>query len=177
MKLQGKSGAAEKYRRKYFAQSIYCNESIMNIENYEKALADDFKGWHIHHRLETHNSDGERRLVALEAKELIALDMYYNRPACELIFLTEKEHGAIHNNRKHFSLSEEAKHKISISKIGDKNPAKREDVKAKIAATTKVSCKDLHKECKEAYKKSGRKDWNTFQKEFYNKNRGEKING
>ena len=169
MKLQGKSGIAEKNRRRYFAKSIYCNESIMNIENYWKALSDNFKGWHIHHRLETHTSDGEKRKVALESEELIALNMYYNRPASELIFLTEKEHGTIHNNRKHFSLSEEAKHKISMSKIGDKNPAKREDVRAKISATTKISCKDLHKECREAYKKSGRKDWNTFQKEFYKK--------
>ena len=171
MKLQGKSGVAEKNRRKYFAQSIYCNESIMNIENYGKALNDNFKGWLIHHRLETHNSDGEKRLVALEAEELMALDMYYNRPASELIFLTEKEHGLIHNNRKHFSLSDEAKHKISNSKLGEKNPAKREEVRAKISATTKISCKDLHKECREAYKKSGRKDWNTFQKDFYGNNR------
>ena len=40
----------------------YC-KNYENIENYDKALKDNFKGWEIHHRLETHNSDGERRLV------------------------------------------------------------------------------------------------------------------
>ena len=65
-----------------------------NIENYEKAAADNFKGWHCHHRLETHNSDGIRRDVDITQKELKALDMYYNRPADELIFLTSREHNA-----------------------------------------------------------------------------------
>ena len=51
----------------------------------EKAKADNFIGWDRHHRLETHNSDGERRLVNLTVDELKALDMYYNRPAEELI--------------------------------------------------------------------------------------------
>lgn len=40
----------------------YC-KNYQDIENYEKAKADNFKGWVPHHRLETHNSDGERRLV------------------------------------------------------------------------------------------------------------------
>lgn len=38
---------------------IYC-KNYQYIENYEKALADNFKGWLCHHRLETYNSDGER---------------------------------------------------------------------------------------------------------------------
>ena len=71
----------------------YCKD-YQNIENYEKAKKDNFKGWHCHHRLETHNSDGERRLVDISQKELMALNMYYNRPASELIFLTTREHNA-----------------------------------------------------------------------------------
>ena len=51
------------------------------IENYELAKKYDFKGWEIHHRLETHTSDGEKRTVNISRNELIALDMYYNRPA------------------------------------------------------------------------------------------------
>ena len=66
------------------------------IENYQLAKADNFKGWVIHHRLETHNSDGERRLVIISKAELIALDMYYNRPASELIYLTRSEHAYLH---------------------------------------------------------------------------------
>lgn len=67
-----------------------------NVENYEKAKADDFKGWICHHRLETHNSDGERRMIDLSGEELRALGMYYNRPASELVFLTRCEHMRIH---------------------------------------------------------------------------------
>ena len=65
----------------------YCKD-YKNIENYEKAKADNFKNWDCHHRLQTWNSDGERRLVDISAAELIALGVYYDRPADELIFLT-----------------------------------------------------------------------------------------
>ena len=81
-----------------------------NIENYEKAKADNFKNWHCHHRLETHNSDGKRRAVDITVAELKALDMYYNRPADELIFLTISEHSRLHMKGKH--RSEETKNKM-----------------------------------------------------------------
>ena len=87
-----------------------------NIENYEKALADNFKGWNCHHRLETHTSDGERRPVDITAAELQALGMYYGRPASELIFLTIYEHSRLHMKGKH--RSEETKNKISKAAKG-----------------------------------------------------------
>lgn len=65
-----------KYYKRY-----YCKD-IENVENFEKAKADNFKGWHCHHRLETHNSDGERRLVDISHNELKALGMsrwFYSR--------------------------------------------------------------------------------------------------
>ena len=126
-----------KYSFKY-----YCKD-YENIENYEKALADNFKGWEVHHRLETRNSDGERRLVDITADELKVLDMYYNRPADELIFMTIYEHSRLHMKGKHLSEetrkkigsaskgnkyalgykhSEEAKNKISEAMKGEKNP-------------------------------------------------------
>ena len=71
----------------------YCKD-YENIENYEKAKADNFKGWDCHHRLETHTPDGKRRDVDIPQKELIALGMYYHRPSEELIFLTTREHNA-----------------------------------------------------------------------------------
>ena len=71
----------------------YC-KNYQDIENYEKAKVDDFIGWHCHHRLETHTSEGERRDVDIPAAELKALRMYYNRPPEELIFLTTREHNA-----------------------------------------------------------------------------------
>lgn len=78
----------------------FCKEPE-KIENYEKAKKDNFKGWECHHRLETHNSDGERRLVDITAAELQALGMYYNRPADELIFLTVGEHTSLHYEGEH----------------------------------------------------------------------------
>lgn len=73
---------------------------IEHIENYNLAKEDNFMGWVIHHRLETHNSDGKRRLVNLSKNELIALNMYYNRPASELIFMKNKDHTSLHNKGK-----------------------------------------------------------------------------
>ena len=109
----------------------YCDHSE-NIENYEAAKADNFKVWECHHRLETHNSDGERRLVDLTNKELKALGMYYHRPPEELIFLPAKEHRVLHMKGKHTwnkgkQLSEEHKRKISEAKKGKpgKNNGKR----------------------------------------------------
>ena len=96
----------------------YCKD-YKNIENYEKALADNFKGWHCHHRLETHTSDGERRLVDITQKELIALNMYYHRPAEELIFLPRSEHESF---RKGKPRSEETRNKLSTANKGEKNP-------------------------------------------------------
>ena len=86
----------------------YCKD-YENIENYEKAKADNFIGWECHHRLETHTPDGERRLVDIARKELMALNMYYHRPPEELIFLTESEHNAFKRGK---HLSEEHRNKI-----------------------------------------------------------------
>ena len=90
----------------------YCRD-YKNIENYEKALADNFKGWHCHHRLETHNSDGERRLVDIARAELKALNMYYHRPPEELIFLPRIEHEAFKKGKHH---SDETRRKMKGNK-------------------------------------------------------------
>lgn len=67
------------------------------IENYDKALADEFKGWMLHHRLEC-TIDGE---FAHSAEELKRLGMYYNRPYYELIYLTHSEHSKLHYKSGH----------------------------------------------------------------------------
>ena len=116
---------------------VYCKD-YQDIENYEKALADDFKNWEVHHRLETHNSDGERRLVDITADELKALDMYYNRPADELIFMTIYEHSRLHMKGKH--LSEETRKKIGSAQKGNKYALgykHSEEAKNKIAEAMK----------------------------------------
>ena len=90
----------KQWARKKRYMFAYCiPEQIEQIENYELAKKDNFQGWNIHHRLETHNSDGQRRLADLSKAELIALDMYYNRPANELVFLTNSEHTILHNKK------------------------------------------------------------------------------
>lgn len=83
---------------KYYKRN-YCKD-IEKVENYEKAKADNFIGWICHHRLETHNRNGERRSVDIKHKELKALGMYYNRSVSELIFLTRKEHEILHKKDK-----------------------------------------------------------------------------
>ena len=91
----------------------YC-KNYQDIENYEAANKCNFKGWEVHHRLETHNSDGERRLVDLTRDELLALGMYWHRPASELIFLTKSEHYILHQKGK--KRSEETKKKMGEAK-------------------------------------------------------------
>ena len=67
----------------------YCKD-YENIENYDKALKDNFKGWEVHHRKEAEFS----------RKELITLGMYYNVSSEELIFLTRAEHNRLHKKGK-----------------------------------------------------------------------------
>ena len=94
----------------------YFCKDCEKIENYQKAKADNFKGWDCHHRLETHNSDGERRLVDITVAELQALGMYYNRPPEELIFLRKGEHTALRK------VSDSTKKKLSDAGKG-KHPS------------------------------------------------------
>ena len=122
----------------------YCKD-YKNIENYDKAVADNFKGWHCHHRLETHTSDGERRSVDISVAELIALDMYYNRPPEELIFLPAREHNAFNKGRpgpnKGKKFSEEARRKMAEAKKGKPSNKKgkklSEETKKKLSVANK----------------------------------------
>lgn len=89
----------------------YCHNYSL-IKNYEKAKADNFEGWHCHHILETHNSNGEKRIVDISRKELIALGMYYNRPASEFTFMTVYDHEMLHNPIGKNGRPQTEKHKI-----------------------------------------------------------------
>ena len=97
----------------------YCRDDISNIENYDKAFADHTQMWVIHHRLEF-TLDGE---YAHSKEDLKRLNMYYNRPYFELIFLTKSEHRRLHMEGKHHPLygknhSIDAKRKMSESHKG-----------------------------------------------------------
>lgn len=131
----------------------YCTE-YKNIENFEKAKADNFKGWDCHHRLETHNSDGERRPVDVTAAELIALGMYYNRPASELIFMKHSEHSSLHKP------SEETRNKIGAAHKGKQGYWKEknlsEEVKKKISEANKGKQKSVEHKNKISKAKKGK---------------------
>ena len=68
--------------------NTYCSEDISLIENYEQAINDKTQTWDCHHRKETDEN--------ISVPELIKLDLYFNRPANELIFLTPTEHRSLH---------------------------------------------------------------------------------
>ena len=129
----------------------YCID-VENIENYEIAVNSE-EVWNCHHRLETHTSDGERRLVDITKEELIALNMYYNRPAEELIFLTTKEHNSLHHKgkvawNKGKPLSEETKRKMSAALKGrpawNKEKHHSDESKAKVSKANKGRYKGKH---------------------------------
>ena len=132
----------------------YCNSinDISKVENYEVAKKDNFKGWHCHHRLETHNSDGERRLAVISRAELIALDMYWDRPPEELIFLTQTEHRRLHNTcskGKHHS--EKWRKKVSEAKKG-KPKSEEHRKKLSEAAKGKHPSEETRRKMSEAQK-------------------------
>ena len=91
-----------------------CKDNLELIENYDKAVKDDFHGWVLHHRLEL-TIDGEE---VHTPESLIRLNMYYNRPYFELIFLKRGEHIALHNKGKKDKFTEERRRKISESLSG-----------------------------------------------------------
>ena len=95
----------------------FCKDDISLIENYDKAIADKTQVWHCHHRRET----------IFSKSDLIEIGEYYNRPACELIFLTKSQHTILHNLGKPSGMkgkhhSEESRKKMSEANKGDKNP-------------------------------------------------------
>ena len=79
------------------ASKCFC-KNPEKIENYFEAISSDEK-FDCHHRLETHFSDGTKRPknAQLNASELKALGMYYDRPAEELIFIKHSEHTKLHH--------------------------------------------------------------------------------
>ena len=70
----------------------YSSEDISLIENYHQAIADEEKMWDIHHRREC----DENGRTLFTKKQLIEMNLYYNRPAAELIFVTKSMHWKLH---------------------------------------------------------------------------------
>ena len=126
----------------------FCCEDLSLVENYDKAVADPTQIWDCHHRLEI---QGDK---TLSIKDLVTQNLYYNRPANELIFLTRSEHTKLHtigsNNpfygKKH---TEETKQKISESHKGKHySPAtefKKGEKREKMSQETKDKLRKINK--------------------------------
>lgn len=65
---------------------MYCCDPIENIKGFKEASESSEK-YHIHHRFEE---------MGLSQADLKELGMYYNRPACELVFMNGREHNKMH---------------------------------------------------------------------------------
>ena len=100
----------------------FCKEDISKIKNYDKAIKDTTQTWVCHHMTETWWN--------CTAKELIENECYYNRKACELIFLTRSEHVRLHCKGK--VLTEEHRKKIADSLVGHQHS--KESIKKMSAA-------------------------------------------
>ena len=74
----------------------YCCEEISLIENYNRAIADQKKTWDIHHRKEC----DENGKTLFTCKQLAEMNLYYNRPASELVFVTRSTHCKIHREHR-----------------------------------------------------------------------------
>ena len=107
----------------------FCKDDISLIENYDKAIADDTQTWECHHRRET----------VLSRKDLIEIGEYYNRPACELIFLTIKDHNHLHNQIKFCGKKHTLEHNqhIKDNHKGFEGKHHSDEAKAKISKANK----------------------------------------
>ena len=110
----------EKYIKKY------CCEDISLIENYDKAMNSEDR-YDCHHKLEIE--------LNKSVKELKELNLYYNRPASELLFLSHNEHISLH--RKDTLMSEDAKRRMSEAKKG--KPSHKKGIKLSKEIKQKMS--------------------------------------
>ena len=150
----------------------YCKD-YENIENYEKAKADNFKNWDCHHRLQTWNSDGERRLVDISAAELKALGMYYNRPAEELIFLTTIEHWSLHNKYEHNPMYGK-KHSVeTINKMSEAHKNISEETRKKMSEAKKG--KHVSEETRNKMSEAKKGNTNTKGMHWFNNGKENKL--
>lgn len=104
-----------------YTVSCYCKDSISQIRNYEQAINDKDNMWECHHILELH-PDGTERFTS---QSLISLNLYYNRPAEELIFIKQSEHRSIHMSNR--IVTKETRNKLSNSRQGMKFSKEHKD--------------------------------------------------
>lgn len=122
--------------------NAYCIEDISLIENYKEAVEDKSETWVCHHKLELHED------YLNTAEDLDMMNLYYHRPACELIFLKRSEHVKLHNSNivraniikntfvkagKAYKHTEEDRKKISAALKGKKRGPFTEEHRMKLS--------------------------------------------
>ena len=123
---------------------MYCID-YQNIENYDTAIKSPLR-YDLHHRNEI--SEHKSR------KDLIAENLYYNRPATELIFLEHGEHMRLHNRGDKNpmfgkNLSAETRKKMSDAKKG-KHPSAETRQKISDAKKGKTKSAETRRKMSEA---------------------------
>ena len=124
----------------------YCKE-YTKIENYDKALANNFEDWECHHKLEVH-SDYKNTY-----KDLIMMNLYYNRPPEELIFMPKSEHKSLHHKGR--IKSKEECNNIARARLGFKfsdeaiNKMRESHKGKKLSEETKLKMKEAWRKRKE----------------------------
>ena len=119
----------------------YCREDITLIKNYAEAVADKTRTWICHH------INGEP-FTGFCKEDLKKMNMYYNRPASELKFVTRSEHKTIHN--KGTTHTEETRKKLSDAKKGKTSSFKgkhhSEEARKKLSESHKGMTRTPHTE-------------------------------
>ncbi len=90
----------------------YCCEPVDRIEGYIPEEKRTVK-MVIHHRLESHDENGTLRTRFLSMQQLKDAGLYYNRPASELIWMTESAHKSLHQK--------DLSYKENLQKMSEKN--------------------------------------------------------
>ena len=94
---------------------LFCCEDISLIENYYEAVNDKTQTWAIHHKLEIQNFK-----LVYSKHDLIKLNLYYKRPASELMFIKKSDHSRLHSSLHMLgkTATEKTKSKMSSSHKG-----------------------------------------------------------
>lgn len=143
------------------------------VENYEKAVADEENSWELHHRREIDENKSRQQLID-EGK-------YYDVDPSELIFLTEIEHKSLHNTKERNPMFGKAtwnKGTVGAQTAWNKGIPMNEDAKERMKATMKKTWEEQghpwkgrkHKE--ETKKKlseslKGKEPWNKGKRMIY----------
>lgn len=134
----------------------YCNEDVSLIENYDKAILDNTQIWICHHRYEIQNG------TSISIKELKEKNLYWNRPAKELIFLTRSEHARLHG----VNMSDKTRIKLGLKSKESWKDNKTRRIQASIVGhsmkgkiiKTPEQCK-LNSEARKKYYKTHKIKW------------------